>query len=76
MYTRGETICSTVRPIAAELPLRNLRIRLLCTDLAQATYDSAVTYNGVIEYAHRSSIWSRTATDWVMRFHQGTPYVP
>jgi len=29
-----------------------------------------------IEHARRSSIWSRTGDGWVMRFHQGTLYVP
>ena len=44
----------------------------VCT--AQITYDSEVTYDGIVERAHRSSIWSRTAHGWIMRFHQGTPF--
>lgn len=64
------------RTIDATLPLPNLRIRLLDADTAHVTYDSAVTYDGTIEHAHRSSIWSRTADGWVLRFHQGTPFRP
>ena len=30
----------------------------------QTTYNSAVEYDGVIEYARRSSIWSWTDTAW------------
>lgn len=28
------------------------------------------------QYSRQSSIWSRTESGWVMRFHQGTPYQP
>ena len=62
--------------IEAVLPLPNMKIRLIDKDTAQLTYDSAATYDGAVEYAHRSSIWSRTSSGWVMHFHQGTPYVP
>jgi len=48
--------------------------RLLDRDVAQVTYNSAVTYGGVVQRARRSSIWSRTPNGWVRRFHQGTPY--
>jgi hypothetical protein len=64
------------QPIRALLPLPDLRIRLLGETVAQITYNSQVTHEGVVQYARRSSIWSRTAGGWVMRFHQGTPYVP
>jgi hypothetical protein len=64
------------QPIDAVLPLPNLKIRLLNEDTAQVTYDSAVECNGVVEYGRRSSIWSKTERGWVLRFHQGTPYLP
>jgi hypothetical protein len=38
------------------------------------TYNSHVEHDGVVAHARRSSIWTRTAEGWVMRFHQGTPY--
>jgi len=63
-----------IEVIDATLPLPAFRIRLLDPDTAQITYNSAVTYDGVVEHARRSSIWSRTENGWVLRFHQGTPY--
>ncbi|MDZ7654173.1 MAG: DUF4440 domain-containing protein [Burkholderiaceae bacterium] len=62
------------RTIDATLPLPNLSVRLLDADTAHLTYDSAVVSDGVVEHAHRSSIWSRTASGWMLRFHQGTPF--
>lgn len=75
-YTRAQTLAVPRQPTDAVLPLPNLKIRLVSPDSVQLTYDSAVTYEGVVEHAHRSSIWSRAGTGWVMRFHQGTPYEP
>jgi hypothetical protein len=74
IYTREQALSAPSQEIRAVLPLRNLVIRLLDQNTAQTTYDSEVTYGDAAEYARRSSIWSRGATGWVMRFHQGTPY--
>lgn len=74
VYQRNDAILTHPRPIQATLPLHNLAIRLLDQNTAQVTYDSAVVYDGVVERAHRSSIWSRHSSGWVMRFHQGTPF--
>jgi hypothetical protein len=74
-YTREQSLAVPRQPTEAIFPLPNLRIRLIDEDTAQITYDSAVTYDGIVEHGHRSSIWSRTSHGWVMRFHQGTPYV-
>jgi hypothetical protein len=71
-YTRKDTLGIPAQPINAKLPLRNFKVRLLDTDVAQVTYTSAVTYDGVEELARRSSIWSRTERGWQLRFHQGT----
>ena len=60
------------QPIDATLPLMDFRARLLASDLAQVTYVSAVTYDGVQELANRSSIWSRTQHGWQLKFHQRT----
>ncbi len=76
VYSREQVICTDSQQIQAMLPLANLSIRLLDTNTAQVTYDSQVTHDGAVQYAHRSSIWSRIGGIWVMRFHQGTPYVP
>lgn len=76
IYTRGQAIRTEASPIQAKLPLPNLKLRVLDANTVQVTYDSEATYDGVVEYAHRSSIWSRTEGRWVMRFHQGTPFQP
>jgi hypothetical protein len=69
-YRREQTV------LLPKLPLHALEIRLLDWDIAQVTYKSKVTYDGVAEHGRRSSLWSRSAGTWVLRFHQGTPYVP
>jgi hypothetical protein len=75
-YTRNQIIQLDSQPIHAVIPLPNLAIRLIDRNTAQVTYNSQVEYDSVVEYARRSSIWSRTESGWVMRFHQGTPYQP
>jgi hypothetical protein len=74
VYQRSDTLSVSRQPIAAVIPLPDFKARLLSRNVAQVTYNSQVTYNGVVEKARRSSIWSRTADGWVLRFHQGTPY--
>ncbi|MCU0543120.1 MAG: DUF4440 domain-containing protein [Oscillatoriaceae cyanobacterium Prado104] len=76
VYQRQDTLASTRKTIDAVLPLPQFQVRLLDENTAQVTYNSAVTYDGVVEYARRSSIWSRTNSGWVLRFHQGTPFQP
>jgi hypothetical protein len=76
VYSRTDAIRTDSTPVHARLPLLNLRLRILDQNTVQLTYDSEVTYGGVVEHARRSSIWSRSDRGWVMRFHQGTPYSP
>jgi len=76
LYSRAQIISTDAHPIEATLPLQELNIRQLDHDTVQLTYNSEVIYDGVREHARRSSIWSRTPSGWVMRFHQGTPYNP
>ena len=74
VYQKQDTLAVERQKIDAVFPLPEFKVRLLNENIAQTTYNSAVTYNGVIEYARRSSIWSRTSNGWVIRFHQGTPF--
>jgi len=74
VYRREDSLAVPPHAIDAVLPLPDFRARLLHPDVAQVTYNSAVTYDGVVQRARRSSIWSRTPEGWVLRFHQGTPY--
>ncbi|PJK12829.1 DUF4440 domain-containing protein [Lysobacteraceae bacterium NML07-0707] len=77
IYDRAQCLAAAPQPINCRLPLSNLRVRLVAADTVQLLYDSCVTQvTGELEYTHRSSLWTRTADGWVMRFHQGTPFVP
>lgn len=76
VYLRQDTLAATRQPAKAAFPLPELNIRLISKDTAQVTYNSAVTYDDIVEYARRSSIWSRTADGWTLRFHQDTPFEP
>lgn len=62
--------------IMAKFPLRNFAARYLAYDVVQTTYVSEVTYGERVEYANRSSIWTRSSNEWLLRFHQGTPTDP
>ena len=73
VYRREDTLAAPRHPIDAALPLPDFKARLLTQDVAQVTYNSVVTYDGVVFRAWRSSIWSRTSSGWALRFHQGTP---
>ena len=72
VYRREDTLGIPAQRINAKLPLRDFKVRLLDTNVAQVTYVSAVTYEAVKELARRSSIWSRPGHGWQLRFHQGT----
>lgn len=74
VYARDDTLAVVKQPIDAVIPLPDFKVRLLTKDVAQVIYNSQVTYDGVVEKGRRSSIWSRTADGWQLRFHQGTPY--
>jgi hypothetical protein len=74
IYRKEDSLAVSPQPIDAVLPLPDFEARLLHPDIAQVTYNSAVTYDGVVQHARRSSIWSRTSGGWMLRFHQGTPY--
>ena len=74
VHSRDSCLSHEPVPIDAVIPLQNLRIRLLTHDVAQVTYDSEVTYIGVVEKGRRSSIWTRFGEGWKLRFHQGTAF--
>ncbi len=74
IYNRDQILTATRQPIDAVIPLPDFAVRMLAEDVALVTYNSKAAYNGVLEKACRNSIWSRTSTGWVIRFHQGTAY--
>ena len=72
IHTRQDCLDVSPEPIDALLPLADFTVRLISADVAQVTYTSHVTYGGVVQRGLRSSIWTRTADSWALRFHQGT----
>lgn len=76
IYTRSEMIIDELQQLRCVLPLPALQLRQLDENTVQITYDSyLIRPDGVVDCAHRSSLWSRSPRGWVMRFHQGTPFV-
>jgi hypothetical protein len=73
IWSRDACLSHASQPLVARLPLAHFQVRLVTADVAHATYVSAVTYDGVEAYAHRSSIWRRAVAGWQLVFHQGTP---
>ncbi|MBT9504437.1 MAG: nuclear transport factor 2 family protein [Burkholderiaceae bacterium] len=73
-YTRSQIIRTDRSPINATLT--NFQVHAVDVSTALVTYDSDAVYNGDVEHAHRSSIWTRGDNGWQMRFHQGTPFKP
>ena len=51
VYRREDTLAVPRGPIDAVLPLPGFRVRSLSPEIVQVTYDSAVTYGGVIQHA-------------------------
>jgi hypothetical protein len=74
VYSREDILAAEPEHFEAQLPLRELDVRLLGRDIVQLTYNSIVRYDGGWLYSRRSSIWSRNSGKWLLRFHQGTPY--
>lgn len=72
IYTREEILTALPQKINATLPLINLAIHHIDKNVALVTYVSKVN-DGEILISNRSSLWSRTANGWQLRFHQGTP---
>ena len=73
-YSRVEVLELERAPIDAVL--RDLTIRALGPDVALATYVSELRHGEELTLANRGSIWTRTNSRWLLRFHQGTPTSP
>lgn len=71
VYAREQIIDTPPQEIKANLPFRNFEIKMITPEVALVTYSSEVQY-GELEVANRSSIWSKSAEGWKIRFHQGT----
>ena len=71
-YSRAESLDMDPEPINAVIPLPDFSVRMISGGVAQVTYTSLVTCDEIVQRSRRSSIWSRDAEGWKIRFHQGT----
>ena len=51
----------------------DLSVSVVADGVRLVTDVSAARESGGVELANRSSLWVRTGTRWMLRFHQGTP---
>ncbi|MCK5831935.1 MAG: nuclear transport factor 2 family protein [Methylococcales bacterium] len=72
VYQRQDTLDIPSQEILSLIPLKNFKVRLLDTNVAQVTYISVVKYDKKEYEALRSSLWSRNGNNWELKFHQGT----
>ena len=72
-YARDDTLSIEPSKIKAQLPLRDFKVVRLAEDVRLVTYTSEVWAEDGVELANRSSLWLRTTSGWMLKFHQGTP---
>ncbi|MEU6658380.1 nuclear transport factor 2 family protein [Streptomyces sp. NPDC046821] len=63
-------LSTSTEPGARPLTVSRMKGVRLGPDLVHLTFDT--DRNGVC--AHRSSLWRRHGEDWLLYFHQGTPF--
>jgi hypothetical protein len=68
---RREAIAMSPEEFTADLS--PIEVSVLHDDVALLTYRSALRTTGTVEFANRTSIWTRPGGRWLLRFHQGTP---
>ncbi|MFI5680302.1 nuclear transport factor 2 family protein [Streptomyces cellulosae] len=65
-------LATAAAPGAHQVTVCRMKGVRLAPDLVQLTFDTED--NG--RHVHRSSLWRRTEGDWLLYFHQGTPFTP
>ena len=77
IYAREQIVLAAAnqQDILEQLPLDNLQFRRLDVHTVLLTYNSLVQVGAEHLHARRSSVWTWQGDPWVMRFHQGTPYL-
>jgi hypothetical protein len=73
VFSRTESIHVAAQAIGATFPFASLTVYRFDDDVYLVTYISEVTVGDEVERANRSSLWIRSAGEWKLRFHQGTP---
>ena len=76
-YRKAELLETAAQPEEGRLSLLEFAAKALAPSLALVTYRSMLhNSDGSARHAWRSSIWRRTAHEWRLVFHQGTPMAP
>ncbi len=75
-YELEDTLGTEECDFSTVLPLHEYKLKLISNDVVLATYNSEIKYGDTTMYARRSSIWCKQGVNWVLKFHQGTPYEP
>ena len=76
VYDLAATLDAASSPFETELPLPGFAVAEPAPGVALVTYVSRVRYEEGVLVANRSSLWTRGADGWRLRFHQGTPVTP
>lgn len=74
LHSRESVLSFERIDIDVVLPLPDFQVHLLGLDVALVSYNTAVTYDGIVEKSRRASLWQRVAGSWKLKYHQGTPY--
>jgi hypothetical protein len=67
-----DTLATTTAPGAHPSTTSRMKGVQLAPDLVHLTFDTE--NNG--RHTHRSSLWRRSGEEWLLYFHQGTPFRP
>lgn len=76
VHRREDVLAMPRREIPVALPLPGLEVSRIGADAALVTYETNERAASGTERTRRSSLWTRTADGWRLRFHQGTPAAP
>ena len=72
VFTRDEVLSMPPVPIAVEMPRETFTVSEVADGVALVGYET-IPVDSMHGAAHRSSIWVRDGSRWLLRYHQGTP---
>ena len=75
VYDRDHLIASQAHDVEVAYPFDEFEVDRLAEDIALVSYVNTVTYQGKTSRVRRSSVWTKPADDWLLRFQQA-PTLP
>ena len=77
IYDKAAILDTADKPFTGQLTLHGFSAKALAPSVALVTYATVLRRtDGNESHSLRSSIWSRTGSDWRVVFHQGTARDP